>query len=417
MNEEPSSRFWDHAGPAIGLGALAGAVAGLLVGLLFTSWWVMSLDQGSTQEALSQKEMSEAVRELAKEERATIEVVRRVSGAVVSVVARKSADAVAGGSPFIILNGEPLRGVEDPDGDGLVDVGSGTAFFVRSDGLLLTNRHVVDDEDARYFVMTAEGDEFEAQVVARDTLFDVAVLRAPEDAVPEDGFGTLTLSSDETVTVGQTVIAVGNALGEFSGSVTKGIVSGIDREIVAGSRAGSELIEEAIQTDAAINPGNSGGPLINLAGEVIGINTAVSGRGSGLGFAIPIAIGRRAVDDVVKFGRIVRPWLGIRYVMLDDKRAEEFGFSKLQRGAYILPAEKTEALGVLPDSPAARAGLLEGDVIVKLDGRLLTQDDNLATLLNEYDPEDVIELEVLRDGMVIPSVSVTLGEFNEEMLQ
>jgi len=224
------------------------------------------------------------------------------------------------------------------------------------------------------------------------------------------------MALNEPLRIGQTVIAVGNALGEFKNTVTKGIVSGINRDLVAGGGGGSERIQEAIQTDAAINPGNSGGPLINLRGEVIGINTAVSNRGSGLGFAIPISVGKRAVDDVREFGRIVRPWLGIRYVMLDDARAEEYGLPKLQRGAYILPSEETEAPGVLAGSPAAEAGLREGDVIVKLDSRLLTKDDNLAALLNAYDPLDAVTLEVLRDGTIL-QVTVTLGEFDDDVLQ
>ncbi len=414
MNEEHINKT-EQAAPIIALGALAGAVAGLFVVGGFFLWFEPWLDQPSTWEALREKEASQAVVELQEEEAATIAIVEKVSSAVASVTIRKPSTALRGG-PVIFFNGQPLGGSEPKSAreDGLVDVGSGTAFFVDAEGMLLTNRHVVEDESARYFITTWDGNEHEADVVARDTLYDVAVLRVKEGNVPEGGFSAAELALDEPLRIGQTVIAVGNALGEFKNTVTKGIISGINRDLVAGGGGGSERIQEAIQTDAAINPGNSGGPLINLQGNVIGINTAVSNRGSGLGFAIPISVGKKAVDDVREFGRIVRPWLGIRYVMLDDARAEEAGLPKLQRGAYIPPSEEADAPGVLPDSPAAEAGLREGDVIVKLNNRLLTEDDNLAALLNEYDPGDTVALDVLRDGTVLP-VTVTLGEFDVDV--
>lgn len=394
-------------GPVVALGALAGALAGALIVLGFVMWGKMYLEQGSTQEALSQRDLDKAISELVEEESATIHVVERVAPAVASIALRRNLSDVRRGV-FLFEEEE----VEDE----LVDVGAGTAFFVTTEGLLLTNRHVVDTDDVQIFVITQEGDEHEAEVVARDTLYDVAVLRVISE-VPEGGFPVVELDPEDDIQIGQTVIAIGNALSEFSNTVTKGIVSGKDRRLIAGGNAGTELIQEAIQTDAAINPGNSGGPLINLLGQVVGINTAVSSRGNDLGFAIPISVGRKVIEDVEEYGRIVRPWIGIRYRMLTNANAEALGFAKLQRGAYILPEEDSGAPGVLSDSPASDAGLKEGDVIVKLDGELLGEEDNLATVLNRYRPGDTIELEVLREGDTIGTHVVTLGEFDQSVLE
>ena len=419
MNEKESSK--NHLGPTIGLGALAGAIAGLLVGIGSFFWMLTWLDQPSTWEALRARQMEQDRGALEAEESATVEIVGKVAPAVTGVTIRKPMETISsGGGPTILFNGQPFGGGTTPKStreDGLVDVGSGTAFFVDATGLLLTNRHVVEDEDARYFVTTQAGDEYEVDVVARDTLYDVAVLRVKEGKVPEGGFPTVALATHETLRIGQTVIAVGNALGAFNNTVTKGIISGTNRDLVAGGGGSSERIQEAIQTDAAINPGNSGGPLVNLQGEVIGINTAVSNRGNGLGFAIPISVGRKVTSDVLAFGHIVRPWLGVRYVMLSDENTEELGLQKLQRGAYILEEEETDVPGVLVGSPADDAGLLEKDVIVKVNDQLLTEDDQLATVLNRFKPGDVITLEVLREGGTISPVRVTLGEFDPSVLE
>lgn len=397
-------------------GALAGAFVSVLVLGGFFSWFQMWLDQPSAQEDLIARSLQQDQLNLLQEESATIQVVDQVMPAVVSITVRKPADAFSSGGPIILFNGQPLN--ENPSEstreDGLVDVGGGTAFFVTEEGVLLTNRHVTADEEAFYFITVADGTELPVDVVARDTLNDVAVLRVRAEDIPEGGFPVVVLASSDDLRIGETVIAVGNALGEFDNTVTRGIVSGIHRSLTAGGGVDSEWLQEAIQTDAAINPGNSGGPLVNLRGEVIGINTAVSNRGNGLGFAIPISVGQRAVQDVEAFGRIVRPWLGVRYVMLSNENAQAYGFSELQRGAYI---SSDEEAGVVEGSPADRAGLRGGDLIVKVGDRVLTEKDSLAIILNTYHPLDQVAFEVLREGDMILEFMVTLGDFEEAQVQ
>ena len=389
----------------VAVGALSGAVAGIVIIAVFLIA-LNSIGIFNTEVVITE------TTELIEEESATIGVVESVSPAVVSVVVRRPASLVNRG---INLFGRSV--LEESEEDELVEVGSGTAFFVDSAGLLLTNKHVVDvGEGVDVLIVTDDETEYKAEVIAVDMLYDVAVLRIGEN-IPEDGFPTVKLAQNDEVQIGQTVIAIGNALAEFNNTVTRGIISGTDREIVAGSRFGSELIREAIQTDAAINPGNSGGPLINLSGEVVGINTAISNRGSSLGFAIPISVGKKAIDDVKEFGKIVRPWLGIRYVMLDRDNVEGFGFVDGQRGAYILPEDVSGDIGVVESSPAQDAGLLEGDVIIKVNGDLLDDKDDLAATLNTYHPGDIIELDVIRDHGDVLGVSVTLGEFDETVLE
>jgi S1-C subfamily serine protease len=292
----------------------------------------------------------------------------------------------------------------------LYEVGGGTGFFVHADGYLVTNKHVVEDPAATYTVVTSQAEEYPAKVLARDLLLDLAVLRVEgEGPFPAVAFGDAS-----SIRVGQTVIAIGNTLSAFPNTVTKGIVSGIDRTIVASLALGSEeVIRGAIQTDAAISEGNSGGPLINLLGEVIGINTAVSKDGQSLGFAIPVKEVIPILKDVREHGRIIRPWLGVRYVTLNPTWRERYGLS-VQEGAFIPPEDSAGGLpAVLPGSPAARAGLRALDVIVRVGDVTLSDKVNLSDAIQAFEPGDVLELEVMRDGER-RVLTVELAELGEE---
>ena len=194
---------------------------------------------------------------------------------------------------------------------------------------------------------------------------------------------------------------------EFDNTVTKGVVSGINRRIIAGDETGEDVLDHAIQTDAAINPGNSGGPLINLLGEVVGVNSAVSTEGQSIGFAIPVNEIKRAITDVRENGRIIRPWLGVRYLMLNASVAEDQGIDATE-GAWIL-VDPEGGTGIVPESPAANAGLQEGDVITAVNDRTVDEEHELASLISDYYPGDVISLRVLRDRAIL-TISVTLGE-------
>lgn len=275
-------------------------------------------------------------------------------------------------------------------------VGAGSGFIVSSDGLIVTNRHVVADEEARYSVVLNDGTVYTTNVVARDPQLDIAVIAIDEPLrgqLPVARFGDST-----RLELGQTVIAIGNALAEFQNSVSVGVVSGLSRSVVASDRAGNtERLNEVIQTDAAINPGNSGGPLITLQGEVIGVNVAATQGADNIGFALPASLVSQVVDSVKETGTIVRPFLGVRYLMVTEKIAQERNLS-ITNGALLLSVQNAPA--VEENSPAARAGLLDGDVIMAIDGESIGQQD-LATFLRTKRANQTIRLTVWRDDETI----------------
>lgn len=392
---------------AVALGAIAGAATGVLASL-----WTLGALNGSDllgRFALGGVEGTTPVPdkhivELIEEESATIEVVDRVVPAVVSIVIKKDRK---------VLDPEERQAfLFDPtgvDANGYVEVGGGTGFFMSADGYVVTNRHVVNDADAYYFVVTNDGAELPARVVAKDTLFDLAVLD-----LEGDGYPTVPLGNSDEIRIGQTVIAIGNTLSEYQNTVTKGVISGIHRQVWAGDGfGGDEVIDNAIQTDAAINPGNSGGPLINLLGEVVGINTAVSFEGASIGFAIPVNDAKKIIDDVREYGRIVRPWLGVRYVSLTPTIAAEDGL-QVDQGAYVVGGEGTNA--VFPGSPADVAGLKEGDVIVAVGNDPVTDENPLGELIGKHAPGDELVLDVVRGEERLP-LTVNLAELDPEKLK
>lgn len=380
--------------------ALIGAVGGAFMGVFFSTR-LSPLSNG-----LSDKRVDQKIIELIEEESATIAVVERVTPAVVSIVVKKERRQLSQSfvlSPFIVQQ----PSLTQEEGEQLVEISSGSGFFVSEDGFILTNRHVIDEPDVQYFVVTNDGEELPAKLIDMDPFQDIAILR-----VEGSGFPVATLGDSSAIQIGQTVIAIGNTLSEFRNTVTKGVISGINRRVTAGSAATTEVIERAIQTDAAINPGNSGGPLINLRGEVVGINTAVSVQGEAIAFAIPINQAKRAIQDVREVGRIVRPWLGVRYVLVqqDAESNEEIAY---EFGAMIVSGNQPGQPGVIPGSPAEQAGLKEGDVIIKIGGEMLTREHSLSDLISKQRPGDVVELEILRDNNR-QTLTVTLAEYGEE---
>lgn len=347
-------------------------------------------------------------REIVQEESAVISVVDRVSPAVVSVVIYKKLGSLFNRTgpfafdPFLFgLNDAALR----DDGE-LRPVGGGSGFIIRSDGLIVTNRHVVDDARASYRVVLTDGRELEAEVKAKDEVLDFALLKINANNLP-----TVALGDSDTIRIGQSVVAIGNVLSEFANTVTSGVVSGVNRRVVAGNGAGSEVIEEAIQTDAAINPGNSGGPLVNLRGEVIGINTAVSQAGQLVGFATPVNAVKPLIASFEQNGRFVRPWLGVRYTMLTPALAEEAKLP-VKEGAYIVPREGDREPGVVPDGPAAKAGLKEGDVIIDVGGKPVNLKRSLSRAIAEFQPDTDVNVKAIRDGKEL-ILTVRLGEFGK----
>ncbi|MFH1078369.1 MAG: trypsin-like peptidase domain-containing protein [Patescibacteria group bacterium] len=298
-----------------------------------------------------------------------------------------------------------IRMTMDLPSDGIQRLGGGSGFFVSSDGLLVTNRHVVEDESASYTVVMRDGTELAAKVLARDPVLDLAILDVDGANHP-----FLTFAESRGLKTGQTVIAIGNALDEFRNTVTKGIISGLNRRLTAKDAYDeSVVLEEAIQTDAAINPGNSGGPLIDLYGRVVGVNTAMSFSGQLIGFALPSELAARDVLQVQKVGRITRPFLGIRYVPITEELAASEHLPAAT-GVLVSHGSGPDDVAVVPGSPAEAAGLLERDILLAVNGVAIGDDLSLASVIGHYVPGDTVTLRILRDGGTL-DIPVTLAEF------
>ncbi len=345
-----------------------------------------------------------------QEENSVTTVVKKVTPAVVSIEIQKDISQNISIDPFEDFFGSwpffeyqaPKSQKTEPDWQ---KVGGGTGFIISADGLIMTNRHVIDDNSAKYKVILNDGRSFEAQVLGTDLFNDIGVLKVEAKDLP-----IVELGDSDQLVIGQTVIAIGNALAEFSNTVTVGVVSGQGRSIVAGTGGSSEKLVNVIQTDAAINPGNSGGPLLNLAGQVIGINTAVSSQGQLIGFAIPINSVKQIIDSVKKTGEVIRPYLGVRYTMLDADMAKKLQI-EINEGAFLAPGNNNET-AILPDSPASKAGLQSSDVITEINGQKLTKDYDLAQAISKFQPGEKIILKVWTKGQM-RDVAVTLEKYKK----
>lgn len=347
-----------------------------------------------------------------QEESQTTEAVQKAKPSVVSIAAYKEVSGYSQTGPDIFYGG--MFGTELGDrtaGSTKVkqEVSAGSGFIIGEDGLILTNRHVVADESAEYHVVLNDGTDFLAVVLARDTINDIAFVKIE---VNELKLQPIEIGDSDHIKIGETVIAIGNTLSEYSNTVTKGVISGINRKVSAAGIVGDQSeLDQAIQTDAAINPGNSGGPLINLAGQVVGINTAVDRGGEGIGFAIPINEAKALVDEVKLTGKIVRPFLGVRYVLINEKIAKHEGLS-VDHGAYIISDPNDKMPTVIKDSPADQVGLKDGDVIYQVNGKDVTVDQGLSKLLANYKPQTEVELKVMRKEMELV-LKATLADREE----
>lgn len=387
-------------------GGLIGGVAGSLGALWSSQSLLPYLEQALDWPADSAlgRDRPDKKNQPVVEDSATTDVVEKTTSAVVSIIVTqdltKLYNQAGPADPYGGFFSFPFSAPQ-----GKQQVAGGTGFIVTTDGMIVTNRHVVDQTAAEYTVVLNDGKKYPAEVLARDTVKDIAVLRIKADNLP-----VLDLGDSSNIKIGQTVIAIGNSLGEFSNTVTKGVISGINRRVTAGDNfGGSEVLEEAIQTDAAINPGNSGGPLLDLFGKVIGMNTAVSREGQLIGFAIPVNSVKNVIDSVQKYGRIVRTFLGVRYVILNEEIAKANNLSDLAEGALIVRGDKRTDLAVTPGSPADKAGLVENDIILEVNGEAVTVDKTLTNLLNKYKVGDKVRLKVYHKG-TIKEVEVTLVE-------
>ena len=276
---------------------------------------------------------------------------------------------------------------------------AGTGVILSEDGVIITNRHVIPDDTTDVTITLSDGTELDdIDVIGRtgqDDSLDVAFLRINDDRGSE--IVPATLGESIEAEVGERVIAIGNALGRFQNTVTSGIISGFGRSVMARDRGGVDTLQNLIQTDAAINQGNSGGPLVNSQGEVIGINTAVAGGGAeGIGFALPIDDIRGLITGVLETGELQRPFIGVRFVMLNDDLAFEVGVDQTS-GAYLAPGSSGQPT-ILPDSPAERAGLQERDIIRAVDGIEIDDNNPLSSLIARNPVGETVTLTVVRDN-------------------
>lgn len=350
-----------------------------------------------------------------EEESAVISAVEKASPAVVSIIVTKDIPKLDQFylDPFFndpFFNPFGLRPPTQPDpGDVETEkqeIGGGTGFIVSADGYIVTNRHVVEDEEAEYTVITNKGEKLPAQILAIDSFLDLAVIKVGAKDLP-----VIELGDSDKAKIGQTVIAIGNSLGEFSNTVSKGIISGLGRDLRAGDGYGrTELLEEVIQTDAAINPGNSGGPIVNLAGQAIGVNVAMAQGAENIGFAIPINEVAKIFQSVKETGKIVRPYLGVRYVINNPVIAKENNLD-IDYGAIVVRGDRRTDLAVIPGSPADKAGVAENDIILEIDGEPIDQENDLASMIKKKQVGDEIELKVWSKGTE-KTVTVVLEEAN-----
>jgi serine protease Do len=321
-----------------------------------------------------------------------VEVAKKVCPAVITIVISKDLPKIEGfyffpfgGQRFIMPKFNKKRE--------RTKIGGGSGFVVSSDGYIITSSHVVTDPQADYTVIFEPKKTYPAKVISRDSINDIAILKIKAKNLPY-----LELGDSGKIELGQTVIAVGNALGEFHDTISTGVVSGLSRYITAfsGLSHQAERLRGLIQTDAAINPGNSGGPLVDIEGKVIGINTAMVMGAQNIGFAIPINYAKKDLEEVKKYGKIKRPFLGVRYVLLNKEIAKQ---NKLpvDYGALIV----REALGesaVVKGSAADKAGLREYDIILECNGEKITEKNPLANLLQKFKIGEEVSLKVLREG-------------------
>ncbi len=335
------------------------------------------------------------------QEQAIVNAVKNISPAVVSIVITKD-----------VINEKK-------------EMGGGTGFIVSENGMILTNKHVVLDEEANYTIFLNDGKKFPAKVLARDEMQDLAIMEIEQETKIND-FGEIILETFPYVNlgnslelqIGQTVIAIGNALGEFRNTVSVGVISGLGRTVTASGNGLVLTIENLIQTDAAINKGNSGGPLMNLKGEVIGINTAMVEGAQSIGFAIVINRAKRDIEQIKKLGKIVYPFLGVYYTLITDNLKDDHNLP-VDYGAWVGRNGKGENVDnpIFSDSTAEKAGIKTNDIILEFNNEKITLENSLAKIIQKYEPGDKITLMILRqkenENYQEKIINLILGEKTE----
>jgi serine protease Do len=356
------------------------------------------------QKNLSTKSEQGKTVQVLKEENLVVNVVKSAGPSVVTVGIKVDPSAqirdlsLGPFSLFFDQQAEPT-----PSGERTQEKFIGSGFVLTKEGLIATNKHVVSDVSSKYMIVDDKGNKYEVEKIYRDPVNDLSILKTK--TTPAGGFKEITLGDSGKLQVGQFVIAIGTALGEFRNTVTTGVVSGLGRGITAGSpfEGFAERLDNVIQTDAAINPGNSGGPLLNTSGQVIGVNTAVSQSAQNIGFAIPINIVKQSLKNFNETGQFNRPYLGVAYVILTSQAA---ALNSLPEGAYIQ--------NVIEGSAADKIGIKPEDIITEIDGKKVKDvEGGLAALISNKKIGDSVLLKVFRNGEIL-DVKVTLSGTPEQ---
>ncbi len=343
---------------------------------------------------------------LQKERSKTITTIRKVMPTVVSIVLLKNVEDLKKEIPKLERQkGKKVELAIPPEkinAHGMVQVGGGSGFIVNPKGIILTNKHVVNEPGVSYSVVTSDDAAYDAEVVARDPLNDVAILKIKANT----SLPSLSLGDSDALELGQTVLAFGNALGLFKNTVSVGIVSGLSRAVQAktGEGSASQELRGLIQTDAAINPGNSGGPLVDIFGRAVGINAAVVVGAQNISFAIPIKAAEHDIRDLVEHGKILRPLFGVRYLTLNRDIAEKMKIPS-EYGAFVTKEHSFDT-AVIPQSPADHAGIKEHDIILTWNGKRITTSMTLQDLLEDCEVGDTVTLSVMRNKKIFETKAV-----------
>jgi serine protease Do len=361
---------------------LASAVTGFFSGGIAFSY-INKVQKGNSQ--TSNVSISE-------EQSAIIDLVDKSNKSVVSISISKQIPVTRQSSPFDYFFGRlPQNDNINNDAGKEQTIGGGTGFIVSSDGLIVTNKHVVSDPSATYTVLFNDGSEAKAEIKTVHPTQDLAIIKVDKkDLKPVD------FADSDKLKVGQTAVAIGNALGEFDNTVSRGVISGLRRSITASDGQGnSEQLSQVIQTDAAINQGNSGGPLLDINAKVVGVNVATAEGAQSIGFAIPSNIVISMIDDFKQYGKVKVPFIGVRYTMIVPGSDQAKQYS-VENGALVMG--DAQSPGIIPNSPASKAGIKTGDVIIAIEGKKLSVKQTLSDIVSQYKIGDTIKLTIIRDG-------------------
>ena len=358
----------------------------ILFGISFVSDFLPKIPSLLPAGIKSQIEKQEKVK-IVTEESVVIDAVKKVGPSVVTIVEETTVRSLRqfNFGPFSVF------GIPDPGEQQARNIGSG--FIVSKEGLIITNKHVVSDQEARYQIITSNDKKYQAQKIYRDPLNDVAIIKIDPSENAGNSLKPVEIGDSGRLQVGQFVIAIGTALGEFKNTVTTGVISGLGRGITAGDEFQGyvERLDNVIQTSAAIIPGNSGGPLLNSSAQVIGVNTAVASGGQNIGFALPINVIKDSLKNFNENGQFNRPYLGVEYKMISRDLAI---LNDVPEGAYVQ--------NVISDSSADKAGIKSGDIITKIDGKKVeVQKNDLAKIISGKKIGDTLSVTLWRDGKTI----------------